>query len=58
MSTRTSPAKRKTDAAVTSSNAITQQIDSFLASGGEIQKIPNGVSGQTWPAPRPTRGAR
>lgn len=31
--------------------AIAAQTEAFLASGGTIQQIPNGVSGQRWGVP-------
>ena len=57
MAAKTAPSKRKADAAVATSTSIDNQIDAFLASGGEIQKIPNGKSGQDYGAPRPGRPA-
>ncbi|MEJ6656043.1 MAG: hypothetical protein QNL70_08555 [Pseudomonas sp.] len=48
---KTAPAKRKADAAVATSASINDQISAFLASGGEIQSIPNGTSGQTYGKP-------
>jgi hypothetical protein len=39
-------------------HAIAAQTEAFLAKGGEIQKIPNGVSGQVaFGAPRPATPA-
>ena len=51
-----SAAKRKADAAVATHSSINDQISAFLKSGGEIQHIPNGVSGQTYGAARPQAG--
>lgn len=51
------PAKRKADPAVATSDSINSQISAFLASGGEIQRIPNGTSGQTYGGPRAGRPA-
>jgi len=49
---KTTAAKRKADAAVATSKSIDNQIEAFLSSGGEIQQIPNGKSGQTYSSPR------
>lgn len=49
---KTTTSKRKADAAVATSKSIDNQIEAFLSSGGEIQKIPNGKSGQTYSSPR------
>ncbi|MEH6567345.1 MAG: hypothetical protein V7756_18615 [Halopseudomonas sp.] len=49
---KTTAGKRKADAAVATSQSIDNQIEAFLSSGGEIQKIPNGKSGQTYSSPR------
>ncbi|TLX53658.1 hypothetical protein DN824_20220 [Stutzerimonas nosocomialis] len=43
----TSPAKRKPEPATETSSSLAEQMAAFLKAGGEIQKIPNGVSGQT-----------
>lgn len=43
----TSSAKRKQPAAVETRESIEEQVKAFLAAGGKIQQIPNGVSGQT-----------
>lgn len=58
MSAKTTTSKRKADAAVATSSSIDSQIETFLASGGEIQKIPNGKSGQVYGAPRPGKPAK
>lgn len=44
---RKSSAKRKTDDAVETSNSIAEQTAAFLKSGGSIEQVPSGVSGQT-----------
>lgn len=46
------PARRKAAPAVATSESIDNQIATFLASGGEIERIPNGKSGQTYGGPR------
>lgn len=51
MSAKTTASKRKNDAAIATHQSIQDQIDAFLNAGGEIQNIPNGVSGQTWANP-------
>lgn len=43
---RTAPAKKKQPAVNITSKAIEEQTKAFLASGGEIEKINSGVSGQ------------
>jgi hypothetical protein len=43
---RAESASKKEVAASVSSREINDQIKEFLKSGGKIQKIPNGVSGQ------------
>ncbi len=43
----TSAAKRKQPNALETSESIEAQVQAFLASGGEIQQVPKGVSGQT-----------
>lgn len=45
-------AKRKPAPAAATSESIDNQIAAFLASGGEIQSIPTGTSGQTYGSPR------
>lgn len=45
--TKTSSAKRKPEPASETSQSLAAQMAAFVKSGGEIQKIPNGVSGQT-----------
>ncbi|WP_150303439.1 hypothetical protein [Pseudomonas saliphila] len=54
----TTTTKRKAAAASATSNSIDSQIETFLASGGEIQEIPNGKSGQVYGAPRPGKPAK
>ena len=49
------PAKRKPDPAIATSESIDDQIAAFLASGGQIQKIPTGTSGQTYGSPRASK---
>jgi len=49
-----SSAKKEAIASV-SSRDIDQQVKAFLSAGGEIQKIPNGVSGQLPSGQLPTR---
>lgn len=39
--------KRKQPTALETSESIEEQVKAFLASGGEIQQVPKGVSGQT-----------
>ncbi|MBL4572164.1 MAG: hypothetical protein JKY86_03705 [Gammaproteobacteria bacterium] len=39
--------KSKKDAAVSNRADLAQHIDAFLKSGGKVQEIPSGVSGQT-----------
>lgn len=39
--------KSKKDAAVSSRADLAQHVDAFLKSGGKVQEIPSGVSGQT-----------
>lgn len=51
------PAKRKADPASATSESIDNQIAAFLASGGEIQAIPTGTSGQTYGSPRAAKPA-
>ncbi len=51
------PAKRKPPAAAATSESIDNQIATFLASGGEIQAIPTGTSGQTYGSPRGSKAA-
>lgn len=50
-------AKRKPEPAATTSESINSQIAAFLASGGEIQSIPTGTSGQTYGSPRAAKPA-
>ena len=39
--------KSKKDAAVRNREDLAQHVDAFLKSGGKVQEIPSGVSGQT-----------
>ncbi len=39
--------KSKKDAAVSNRADLAQHVDAFLKSGGKVQQIPSGVSGQT-----------
>ncbi|MDB0051517.1 hypothetical protein OAE08_04945 [Gammaproteobacteria bacterium] len=39
--------KSKKDAAVSNRADLAQHVDKFLKSGGKVQEIPSGVSGQT-----------
>lgn len=52
---RAEPAAKKEVIASVSSRDIDAQIKAFLSAGGEIQKIPNGVSGQQPSGQLPTR---
>ena len=47
MATKTTSAKRKPEPASETSQSLAAQMAAFLKAGGEVQKIPNGVSGQT-----------
>ena len=47
MAAKTSSAKRKPEPASETSESLANQMAALLKSGGEVQKIPNGVSGQT-----------
>ena len=40
------PAKKKQPAAVETSNSIEEQMRAFLKTGGKIQNIQSGISGQ------------
>ena len=40
------PAKKKQPAATETSSSIDDQVKSFLASGGSIEQVKSGVSGQ------------
>lgn len=42
-----SASKRKQPTAVETRETIEEQVQAFLAAGGEIQQVPKGVSGQT-----------
>ncbi len=50
-------ARRKPAPAAATSESIDNQIATFLASGGEIQSIPTGTSGQTYGSPRASKPA-
>jgi hypothetical protein len=39
--------KSKKDAAISNRADLAQHVDTFLKSGGKVQEIPSGVSGQT-----------
>ncbi len=39
--------KSKKDAAVSNRADLAEHVDQFLKSGGKVQQIPSGVSGQT-----------
>ncbi|MDE0980689.1 MAG: hypothetical protein OSB11_01820 [Gammaproteobacteria bacterium] len=39
--------KSKKDAAVSNRADLAQHVDAFLKSGGKVQEIPSGISGQT-----------
>jgi hypothetical protein len=39
--------KSKKDAAVSNRADLAQHVDAFLKSGGKVQEIPSGVTGQT-----------
>ncbi|MEX0963188.1 MAG: hypothetical protein WDZ52_03985 [Pseudohongiellaceae bacterium] len=39
--------KSKKDAAVSNRADLADHVDAFLKSGGKVQQIPSGVSGQT-----------
>lgn len=47
MASKTTSAKRKPEPASETSQSLAEQMAAFLKAGGEVQKIPNGVSGQT-----------
>ena len=48
---KTRPSKKSPPAAVESSESIEAMTSAFLKAGGEVQKIPSGVSGQESMAP-------
>jgi hypothetical protein len=52
MTAKTTGSKAKAAPAAATRNSIEAQIESFLASGGEIQQIARGVSGQVWTSSR------
>ena len=47
MATKTTSAKRKPEPATETSQSLAAQMAAFIQAGGEVQTIPNGVSGQT-----------
>ena len=51
-------ARSKPEPAGTTSASIDAQVAAFLASGGEIQTIPTGTSGQTYGGPRARAAAK
>ena len=51
MSAKKSAQQPKPQPAATSSESLDAQVAAFLKSGGEIQQIAKGVSGQSWSAP-------
>ena len=51
MSAKKSTQQPKPQAAVATSESLDAQVAAFLNSGGEIQQIAKGVSGQSWSAP-------
>lgn len=52
MATRTSKSKAKAAAAVETSESLQTQVAAFLKSGGEIEQVARGVSGQVWTSSR------
>ncbi|MGV8843654.1 MAG: hypothetical protein ACOH2I_10565 [Pseudomonas sp.] len=48
MRVKASAMKKKPAAAVETHSSINEQVAAFLKSGGEIQEIPKGVSGQVF----------
>jgi hypothetical protein len=52
MTAKTTASKAKAAPAAATRQTIEEQIESFLASGGEIQQIARGVSGQVWTSSR------
>jgi hypothetical protein len=52
MTAKTTSSKAKAAPAAATRQTIEEQIESFLASGGEIQQIARGVSGQVWTSSR------
>ncbi|MDX5373131.1 MAG: hypothetical protein LPK18_11920 [Pseudomonadaceae bacterium] len=51
MSAKKSSQQSKPQPAVATSESLEAQIAAFLKSGGEIQQIAKGVSGQNWSTP-------
>lgn len=47
-----SKSKAKAAAAVETSESLENQVNAFLKSGGEIQQVARGVSGQVWTSSR------
>ena len=58
MRVKASNSKAKPAPAVETSESINSQIAAFLKSGGEIQQIAKGVSGQTFGRPSKSAWAR
>lgn len=52
MSAKTTTSKAKAAAAVETRESLDNQVEAFLKSGGEIQQIARGVSGQVWTSSR------
>jgi len=52
MRVKASTSKAKAPAAVETRESLGNQVDAFLKSGGEIQEIARGVSGQVWTSSR------
>ncbi|MCF7203098.1 hypothetical protein [Pseudomonas oligotrophica] len=47
MASKATASSRKSEPAVETSESLAAQMAAFLKSGGEIQQIPTGVSGQS-----------
>ena len=52
MAARRSSSKTKAAAAVETRESLENQVNAFLKSGGEIEQIARGVSGQVWTSSR------
>jgi hypothetical protein len=52
MAARRSNTKAKAAAAVETRESLENQVNAFLKSGGEIEQIARGVSGQVWTSSR------
>ncbi|MBF7731229.1 hypothetical protein [Pseudomonas sp. N040] len=52
MSAKTTTSKAKAAAAVETRESLESQVAAFLKSGGEIQQVARGVSGQVWTSSR------